>query len=155
MHANEYENIGVVVENPEVFNNIFLGEFVIKTAVNIKTNNLELILRAFAQLSALVVSMSNIAMLRFAILKDGQWISKYVLPGYDKSVLITLEVPVDIQTVIYGTKQIKSIIKKEYSKGSSKLAKVAMIVKILTKLVPDKMTEQELMKQIYTWIQTN
>jgi hypothetical protein len=109
----------------------------------------------FAQLSALMVGMSNMAILRFAIFKDNQWKSEYVLPGYDKPVRISLEVPVDIQNVIYGTKQGKSIIKKEYSKGSSKLAKVAMIVKILTKLVPDKMTEQELMKQIYTWIQTN
>jgi hypothetical protein len=102
--AEEYENIGVVVENPAVFQNRYLGEFVIKTAVKTRTNNLELILRMFAQLSALMVGMSNMAIIRFAVLKDGQWKSEYVLPGYDKPVRISLEVPVDIQNVIYGTK---------------------------------------------------
>ena len=95
-HAKEYEELGVVVENPAIFENRFLGEFVIKTAVEIKTNNLELILRMFAQLSALIVSMSNMALLRFAILKDGEWKSYYTLPGYDKPVKVNIEVPVDI-----------------------------------------------------------
>ena len=153
LSVKEYEHIGVVQEKPEIFDSRFLGEFVIKTAVKLRTDNVDRLLRMFASLSTLVVENSNMAMLRFAMLKDRQWTANYELPGFMEKVDIPLEVSVDIQALLYGTRQGRTIVQREYGKSSTKLAKLSLIVKLLTNLVPDKMTDQELMKKIYAWIQ--
>lgn len=107
----------------------------------------------FSTLSAfLVANGSNIAMLRFALLNDGKWSSDYELKGFTPKVEIPLIVPVDIHALLYGTREAQKSVQREYGKTSTKLSTLTLIIKLLTKLVPDKMSEQDLMKKIYYWI---